>query len=271
MLTRIISSVVATALVIVLLVFRATIAVPIALAILCGIAAFEIFKATKTQSNLLFFVSSLVFAVIIPFIARGYIPIALNSAYYIYFIVFAICLIFKFDPNSLASNFVAMIMNCVITFGLVSAQTLLDLKHGMFYFLLAAFCAFITDSGAYFVGSAVGRIKLSPKVSPKKTVEGAIGGVVCCVIVCITFAYIYAIAFASVKSVQLLPLIICVFLASFAGMIGDLFASSVKRSYNVKDYGKIMPGHGGVVDRCDSVCITFPVVMLFAQQIVLIA
>ena len=117
----------------------------------------------------------------------------------------------------------------------------------------------------------MGKTKLAPVVSPKKTVEGAIGGFVSAIIVCIVFAYIYAAIFCkNGESVRILPVIICTLLASIGGMIGDLFASSVKRTYNIKDYGNLMPGHGGIMDRCDSLAVSLPIVMLFAQQVMLL-
>lgn len=267
--TRLITAGVASAIVIVLLIFRLTLALPIALALVGCIAVFELFRATGAQSNIPFFIISLLFAAVMPFAAR-YMSVNLASVIYSYFALFAASLIFKFNAENLPRMFITFVMVCSVVLGLTSAEIMIDWKFGMFYFLIAAFSAFITDGGAYFVGSAVGKTKLAPVLSPKKTVEGAIGGLVSSIIVCIAFAYIYAAIFCKKESVQIVPLLICVLLASLAGMAGDLFASAVKRTYNVKDYGTIMPGHGGIVDRCDSITFSLPVVMLFAQQITLL-
>ena len=185
-------------------------------------------------------------------------------------ILFAASLIVKLDVDNLPKMFITFVMICSAVFGLTSAEILIDWQYGMFYFLLAAFAAFVTDAGAYFVGSAVGKTKLAPVVSPKKTVEGAIGGLVSSIIVCIAFAYIYAAIYCKGEVVNIGSVVVCTLLASIGGMIGDLLASSVKRVYGVKDYGTLMPGHGGIMDRCDSLCISLPIVMLFAQQVALL-
>ncbi len=268
--TRLITAGISAAIVILVLIFRLTLAMPIFLSLVGGIAVFEIFRATGAKKNILFFILSLVFAAIVPFVVRGYIPLTLASVIYAYFLLFAFCIAVNFKAEELPQNFITAIMVFSIIFGFASAETIIDWKFGMFYFLTAAFAAFVTDGGAYFVGMAVGKTKLAPVLSPKKTVEGAIGGLISSIIVCVSFAYIYAAIFCDKETVHLLAYIICVFIAAIAGIIGDLFASAVKRVYNVKDYGTIMPGHGGIMDRCDSLSFSLPVVMLFAQQITLL-
>ena len=267
--TRIITAAVSSAIVICVLIFRLTWVLPVALALVGCLAVFEIFRATGAQTNIVFFVVSFVFAAFMPFAAR-YIPISLMSVIYIYFALFAASWVVKFNAENLPKMFITFVMISSAIFGLTTAEVLIDWKYGMFYFLLATFAAFITDTGAYFVGSAVGKTKLAPVVSPKKTVEGAIGGLISSIIVCIAFAYIYAAIFCKGETVHIVAVIICTLLASIGGMIGDLFASSVKRVFGVKDYGTLMPGHGGIMDRCDSLCISLPIVMLFAQHFALL-
>ncbi len=268
--TRLITAGVSAAIVILVLIFRLTLALPILLSLVGCVAVFEIFRATGAQKNIPLFISSLIFALIVPFAVRGFIPISLASVIYAYFVLFAVCLVINFKAEELPKLFITVVMAFSIIFGFASAEIMIDWKFGMFYFLTAAFSAFVTDGGAYFVGMSVGKTKLAPVLSPKKTVEGAIGGLISSIIVCVSFAYIYAAIFCDKETVHLLPFIICVTLAAIAGMVGDLFASAVKRLYNVKDYGTIMPGHGGIMDRCDSISFSLPVVMLFAQQIPLL-
>ena len=104
--------------------------------------------------------------------------------------------------------------------------------------------------GAYFVGSAIGKHKLCPNISPKKTVEGAIGGIISSIIV----TAILALCFS--KSIWL-PLVLTIPLC-ILGMIGDLFASAIKRSVGLKDYSNLIPGHGGILDRVDSIIMIVP-------------
>src|SRR5690606_27483192 len=109
-----------------------------------------------------------------------------------------------------------------------------------------------TDSGAYFIGRALGRKKLWPEISPKKTVEGAIGGIASALVLTVIFQWIHPL-FAFPKAIAA-ALIIAVF-----GQMGDLVESALKRHYGVKDSGNILPGHGGILDRFDSLIFVFPI------------
>lgn len=113
-------------------------------------------------------------------------------------------------------------------------------------FLFMIIVVAITDSMAYFVGRKFGRRKLAPIISPKKTIEGAIGGTAGGVIAGTVFGIL-----TGVHS-TIIILIGLSLIASLAGQMGDLVASSIKREYQIKDFGKIFPGHGGVLDRLDS-------------------
>ncbi len=121
------------------------------------------------------------------------------------------------------------------------------------FVVLVFIISFSTDSFAYLIGSKFGRHKLIESVSPKKSVEGAIGGVLGCLI--LTLLYLYAIK----VSVDI-PVMIFIIFASILGQLGDLFASKIKRVSGIKDYSEILPGHGGVMDRFDSVIGIIPIV-----------
>lgn len=125
--------------------------------------------------------------------------------------------------------------------------------HGMFLILFILFAACMTDVCAYFVGSALGKHKLCPKISPKKTVEGAIGGVIGCVIGNVGLYAVYDNFFFENSVHNYVPIIIASVIASIVGMCGDLTASLIKRNYGVKDFGNLIPGHGGIMDRFDSI------------------
>ncbi len=126
-------------------------------------------------------------------------------------------------------------------------------------FLLVFIGAWVPDTFAYFTGRLFGKHKLIPDVSPKKTVEGAVGGVVFCIFAFILFAIVYNYLNAdqlSANGYRPLPIwfmAIVGFLAALVSMVGDLTMSVIKRHYGIKDYGKILPGHGGFLDRFDSV------------------
>ena len=113
---------------------------------------------------------------------------------------------------------------------------------------------------AYLVGSAIGKHKLIPEISPKKTVEGAIGGIVFTALACLLYGFILEKFFA--LSVNYLFLAVIGVILSVVSQLGDLFASMIKREYGVKDYGNIFPGHGGIMDRFDSVLATSTILLI---------
>jgi phosphatidate cytidylyltransferase len=116
--------------------------------------------------------------------------------------------------------------------------------------------AFGTDVMAYFIGHAFGKHKLCPSISPKKTIEGAIGGTIGGIIICGVFGYFFANEL----------LVHCLIIGALGGVIsqfGDLTASVFKRKMGIKDYGNLIPGHGGILDRVDSVLFTAPMVYYY--------
>ncbi len=134
--------------------------------------------------------------------------------------------------------------------------------YGQFFVWLSFIAAWGCDTGAYFTGRAFGRHKLAPKLSPKKTIEGSIGGV----IVATLLAVCYALAvskFSSIRDINIIGFCaVSGFIGSILAQIGDLTASAIKRYTGVKDYGNIIPGHGGVMDRFDSVLFTAPAIYI---------
>ncbi|MBA4536222.1 phosphatidate cytidylyltransferase [Bacillus aquiflavi] len=125
-------------------------------------------------------------------------------------------------------------------------------EAGLAYIFYSLIVIFSTDSGAYFIGRSLGKNKLWPEISPKKTIEGSIGGIVCAIIAALLF-----LVFTDIN-VSIPKLLILTVLLSVFGQIGDLVESALKRHYNVKDSGNILPGHGGVLDRFDSLLFVLP-------------
>jgi phosphatidate cytidylyltransferase len=138
-----------------------------------------------------------------------------------------------------------------------------DLDNGMDWVFLALFSTFATDTAAYFMGRAFGRRKLAPAISPKKTVEGFFGGWAGGFAAVVLLNYLLGLRIEAWQAVLLggmLPI---------AATIGDLVESGMKRSMHVKDSSELIPGHGGVLDRLDSVLFTFTLVYLFTQWVIL--
>ncbi len=139
-----------------------------------------------------------------------------------------------------------------------------------FYILLIFGGAWLSDSAAYFAGKFFGKHKLAPEISPKKTVEGAIGGVLGCVLGFVILGIAFdaiAVSNGMIFKVNYFVLVPVALVLSVVGMLGDLTFSVIKRQYGIKDYGNLLPGHGGVLDRFDSVTFTAPALYIIIQFI----
>ncbi|EQK43509.1 MULTISPECIES: phosphatidate cytidylyltransferase [Paraclostridium] len=130
--------------------------------------------------------------------------------------------------------------------------TINDFKLGAIYVWLIFIISFMTDTFAYFSGYLFGKHKLIPTISPKKTIEGSIGGILGSTICCVIFGYIFKL--------DIPHMVLVGSIGSIVAQFGDLFASAIKRYVGIKDYGKLIPGHGGILDRFDSVILVAPFV-----------
>ena len=134
-----------------------------------------------------------------------------------------------------------------------------ELEHGVYLVWLIFISSWICDTCAYLAGMAFGKHKLAPILSPKKSVEGAVGGVVGSAAVGALFAALL-LAPASGRTDVIWPVALIGAVGAVISQVGDLAASAIKRNHGIKDYGKLIPGHGGVMDRFDSVLFTAPVI-----------
>lgn len=154
--------------------------------------------------------------------------------------------------------------SCLVSFAMSCMVLLINLDevHGVCYVVLSMALPWLSDAGAYFIGTAFGKHKLCPTISPKKSVEGAIGGVVVTVIIaciyCFAYQYIQGRWLGNVFSVNYVVVVIVAVAASLLAILGDMAASLLKRQCEIKDYGSLMPGHGGMLDRFDSVLFVLP-------------
>ena len=128
--------------------------------------------------------------------------------------------------------------------------------HGRYFIMLPFVVAFLTDIGAYFVGVTMGKHKLCPVISPKKTVEGFVGGIALAIIGMVAYALILQLGFGF--KINYFFVAIYGIFGALAGVMGDLSFSVIKRQTGIKDYGHLIPGHGGILDRFDSVILVAP-------------
>jgi len=124
--------------------------------------------------------------------------------------------------------------------------------EGLDYLLFILLVIWATDTGAYFAGRYFGNRKLWPDISPNKTIEGAIGGIIVAILTGTIFHFVHPFDY------QIVTLIVIIILISIVGQIGDLVASAYKRHFQIKDSGHILPGHGGILDRLDSLIFVAP-------------
>ncbi|GAB2563278.1 phosphatidate cytidylyltransferase [Gracilibacillus alcaliphilus] len=146
-----------------------------------------------------------------------------------------------------------LLLACIyVGFGFYYFIQTREVDNGLVYIFYAILVILSTDTGAYFFGRAFGKHKLWPLISPNKTIEGALGGILLATVVAVIFHLFYPVS----HSVWIV--IIVTIIASAGAQIGDLVESAIKRQFDVKDSGKLLPGHGGILDRFDSWLFVFP-------------
>ena len=141
--------------------------------------------------------------------------------------------------------------------------SLRDRENGLYYLTFAVTACFVTDIAALLFGKAFGTHKLCPKISPKKTVEGAIGGVICTVLITVIVAVF--LEKLGIFCFDMGTLVVWSILVSVVGQFGDLCMSVVKRIAGVKDFGNLLPGHGGILDRFDSQMYAVAFTLVFCE------
>ncbi len=265
MLTRIITGVVLAVFILIPgIVFSHTFVLTLICSVFSCIGVYEIVKCFDQKNMLEILIPSMAVGMSMPSLVRYtfsgngiYVMIALMTVYTFY--VFALPV---FTNNRLVFDDIAKtaLMTIYISAGFSSIVLLRDLKDGQYLFIMVFIGAWITDIFAYFSGMLFGKHKLTPVISPKKTIEGSIGGIILCTIAFLGYGLILN-KFLCV-SINLLLYAILGFFASLVSQLGDLVMSAIKRKHEVKDYGVIFPGHGGVLDRFDSIIAVAPVLYL---------
>ena len=239
------------------------------LAVVAAIGVFEIMKAFDVK-NLVFKVLCLIVSAVIPFYFTYKTTINIPLFPIIAVIVLISLIIMVLDFKNLkfeqiacslfAAAFVPSALSCIILFRdvYINFSDTYKKNDGIFFILFAFFCCWLSDTFAYFVGRKFGKHKLSPVISPKKTVEGAIGGVICTAALNTVLFFVFKYKFDLSESISLPLILISSVLLSVISIFGDLAASTIKRNHGIKDFGNLLPGHGGIMDRFDSSCFVFP-------------
>lgn len=227
------------------------------------ISAQEMFSAVgakQPSALILSCVSSLLLTAMAFFGLPAQMALAWSCAYCVLlFLLWVIC--HERDSAFGFAGFGAGIMaGLIIPAGMAALLLLRVGDHGRFTVLLPIIIAYAGDGGALFAGMLFGKHKLAPKTSPKKTVEGSIGGLAVSVILSLLYALLLRGAFDISFSLPMVALVALI--TGAVSQLGDLAFSLIKREFGVKDYGRLLPGHGGALDRFDSTIFAAPVVYL---------
>lgn len=270
---RVITALVGLVIFFLVMTFYSTWLLNISAACIIALALWELFNVTKVWQDKLLSVTCLAFGVAMPFFTAQ--QVAKWGFYYHAFFAFCLFCILLYHHQSLDYSKAAVaytatsVISTTISMLIWVREISSDNVVGIYYTLLIFGMAWLTDTGAYLFGITMGKHKMAPQISPKKTVEGAVGGVLFCLstVFLLTMAYHWiCIRFWNITlEINYLYLLILTLLASGVSMLGDLSASLVKRQCHVKDYGSIMPGHGGIMDRFDSVYFVIPLAYLFIK------
>lgn len=244
-----------------ILIFSNLVFYPIVISLLAGLALFELYRVLGLHKKLVLTVPTYLIAVVFPTLVYFVVPSAVDhmtvllwEALAVFFYLFYALCVAVLSRQTISTDEVAraFFSTAYISLSFTSLTLLRYMPKGAYYIALVFIAAWATDIFAYFVGSFLGKHKLAPVVSPKKSIEGAVGGTVGCVLCFLGYGLVLELCFG-VESIEYLSLAIMGLVLSLIAQIGDLACSLVKREHGVKDYGKIFPGHGGVLDRFDSI------------------
>lgn len=238
--------------------------------VLCMIGIYEALKATGANQTKILYVSCFLYGAVVmisPFFDLA--PIIMPASLIFLFVMFGI-LLKKHDTLRIETLCTAMILTMFVAFPFMVGElifgSIMSKADGTPSYaggvILMAYCvivAWVADGGAYFIGRAFGKHKLAPVISPKKTIEGAVGGFVTSIVISPAVAYLYADVLDYLPDgLNYVNLAIISAVCIIMSMFGDISFSAIKRQYGVKDFGNLLPGHGGVLDRFDSVLFVCP-------------
>lgn len=269
MLTRILVAVVLAPLFFVVLFFMDSIWLAALMAAICALASFELLRATKVaHHNGMYFFTALA-AAAIPvgcWLGLGYLVVPM-AAVFLMLTLFGIAIRLYDEERAVRVEdvFMCMFGGLVIPMCLSALVQLKCMDHGQYLVLLPVICAFLTDAGAYFAGVFLGKHRGITKVSPNKSLEGYIGGILSGGI----FLLLYGVILQQFAGLTVSLPIMAVYglIGSAVTEVGDLSFSLIKRQFGIKDYGNLLPGHGGMLDRFDSMTFAAPTLLILVSLI----
>ena len=256
--TRVIVSIILLPILLLIVLGLPAIYTAILFAAMAVIAVHELMYTTKLVDNQRLITYAMLMAVAVTlwgYYGHPYIWGVLGAT--LFFVLLFLEMVLSHAKLPFAQVCIGVFAGMVVPFLLSSLVRIRVMEDGKYYILVAFVLAFSADSGAYFAGRFFGKHKLAPVVSPKKTIEGAIGGVISAVACMLLYGLILQLGFD--KSIHYGYAALYGAIGSTVSILGDLAFSVVKRQVNIKDYGKVIPGHGGILDRFDSMTMVAPV------------
>ncbi len=274
--TRVITSIVSLALLAAVLVFFETIFFNIVFSAVCLIAIHEIYNAYGfTKKHLYIYVGFAAMAVVVMLADNPYVISILRPSAFIFILYLVVCTIKSFSDANFSNISGLAVFSAIVVFCFYSFVYLKmcfpTATHGFdatYFLVLSLGFAWGGDTFAYLAGNAFGKRKLAPNISPNKTIEGAIGAIGGSVLIGLIITFIYMqiaggiLSFDKSNIIYYVVVAVIGVISSVLGIMGDLFASTVKRQCEIKDYGTIFPGHGGILDRFDSVLFIAPFIAI---------
>lgn len=270
MLVRILTAVVGLPLLLAIVLFLPPIGTAVLFALACMVASYEMLWRTKLWKNkwAVFFNALMAGAVVMWSWLKGCgiltgdkLWLATLAGIFAYATILFCQLLAGQGKIKVQSIAAALFTGFLYPFMIGALVRLRAMEGGQFYILVAFLLSMVADSGAYFVGRAMGKHKLAPVISPKKTIEGAIGGALINVLAMMGYTLLLNKCFGFTQ-INYWYAAVYGLLGAGASIIGDLTLSVIKRQVKIKDYGNLMPGHGGILDRFDSTMMVAPLVEL---------
>ena len=262
---RILVAVIFAPLLFVVMFFLPPVALAVVAAFISAVACFELLRATgEGRVTRTMQAVSILSAAVVPVGAwLGDITLTMGACTFVVMAVSFWCAIHAYDEQESPIGFyhvmLTLFAGVLIPCGLSALVMLKCMENGKYLVVLAVLLAFITDGGAYFAGVFLGRHRGVTRVSPNKSLEGYIGGFLTGVVAALVYGAI--VQAATGLEVSFASLGLCGLFGALATELGDLAFSLIKRQYGVKDYGHLLPGHGGMLDRFDSMIFCAPVVL----------
>ena len=231
----------------------------IVIALFCGIAAYELLSGTGLVRHPRLLIYTALAAFLMPIWSYFETPYAVGLLGILAFML-ALFLEMMLDHVRVRFDMLAMclVAGLLIPYLMAALVRIHIQRMGNYWIMIPLTLSFVPDSGAYFAGTFFGRHKLAPVISPKKTVEGAIGGLLVSVLGMLIYVAVVQIFWS--RQVNYLYAAIYGFVGAATATVGDLCFSAVKRQTGIKDYGNLIPGHGGILDRFDSMIFVAPLV-----------